>query len=462
MKNNLHFHQGLIATLTQSAKEHPSQVAKSIRHLLQIPTTQLANIHLQSRKNLQNWLERLPTDFPDLPESSNEIRNRRSFSFRPRTLTGLEISDCRDFILDLSHLELRFEPNSERQKFVIKLHACKNFRITGGYFFFCRNVMLIENCEKFSISDLRADDTEGYGMIIFNSRAFEIRNCQFHNSLASGIYCLGETSHGLIHGNTCDGSRGYFNWDAGLHINHCTKELESSQIPEHSHQNNSIVEKTAKPNFLHIENNTFSNNRAQGIYCEGALLCSFQGNTLLHNNKEGICFDWGSALNLFEDNVVTQNGERARLSQEEIKADFIEHFPQLPDGSSSCKLPGISIDNGCLNLIIGNQIHQNFGGGIKMVRSGVANLMVNNQIIDNAVGRNEFFTYFNGVNYLGIGSGITEFQPTEAKLDFLPSEHNICSNNKFNCSSPDSCIGHDQNSANNLDEGNINLAHGRN
>ncbi len=458
MKKYSKSEEEFVATLINAARAHPSQAAKSIQHLLQITPTQLVNMQQQSKKYLHTWLENLPTNVPELPEISEKIREQQSFSLRPAALVSIEITHCRNFILDLSQVEQKLVPGSERPKFTIRINHCKNFRITGGHFSFSRNVIIIEDSEIFSVSDLLADNTEGYAITIFNSRTFEIRNCLLRNGLASGIYCLGETSHGWIHGNTCDGGRGYFNWDAGLHINHCTNDVEFGWIPERSHENKSIVEKVAKPNLLYIENNTFSNNRAQGVYCEGAVLCSFHGNTLLHNNKEGICFDWGSALNFFQENIISQNGERARLSQEEVRADFIEEFPLLADGSSSSKLPGISIDNGCLNYIINNEIHNNFGGGIKMVRTGIANLITDNNIFDNAAGRNEIHNYFNGVFYGGKGAGSAEFQTMEVKLDFMPSEHNICSKNSFHCISPDKCIGHDKISGNNLDKDNRNLA----
>ena len=48
----------------------------------------------------------------------------------------------------------------------------------------------------------------------------------------------------------------------------------------------------------------------------------------------------------------------------EIKTDFITEYPLLEDGSSSMKLPGISLDNGCANIIADNEITDNFGGGI--------------------------------------------------------------------------------------------------
>lgn len=442
--------EAMVATALFDAGRHPSQVISTVRHLLEKGFSGLMDLHMTGRAAVMGRLAALHEDaWPTIPMEP-VIGGRQSFALRPTELTAVEIVDCYDFVLDLGLVNQQFEQEG-REKFVITLRNCRNFFLRGGHFVNARNVCILENCEEFSIARLNATRTEGYGIIVFNCRTFEIRDCLNFSSLASGIYCLGDTRDGWIHDNTCQGGRGYFNWDAGLHINHCSPELTFDDLAERSHENKRIVEKTRKPCMLYVENNLFANNRAQGVYSEGAVLCSYFGNTLLGNNKEGICFDWGSAANLFRGNTVIRNGERARLSEVEIKADFIGHHPLLGDGSSSCKLPGISIDNGAVNFIAGNKIQRNFGGGVKMVRTGVGNFIFENSIVDNALGRNEFFVRFNGVYYLGMGTGPSEFRPEDAKLDFFPSEHNLVFGNTFRVDERDACITSDAVSVNNME-----------
>ena len=277
---------------------------------------------------------------------------------------------------------------------------------------------------------VKLEECEGFGFILFNCSLFEVKNCIFKNGLAAGIYCLGNTSYGVIEDNNFYGSQGFLNCDAGLHINHCTQSLAKDMIPDNSHEDAKITEKTLKPRFLFVRGNAFFFNRAQGIYAEGCLFSLFEQNMIHSNNKEGICFDWGCAFNYFKGNSLAFNGERAALSREEIKADAIEQYPLLPDGSSSCKLPAISIDNGALNIIDSNVIFRNHGGGIKMVRSGIANIVVGNTFMDNCLGVNEHFRAFHAVTLLAMGSE-TEFDPDYTNLDFMPSKGNIISRNLF-------------------------------
>lgn len=454
----------MIQARFQEAIRHPSQVVSLVRHLLYTPLPSLLDMHDHAKRDLRNDLLNLGPMSQDRSGWQEEpmtplISGRSRFTLKPDTLWSVEIVDCRDFVVDLERIQQHF--GTERPKYAITIRNCRNFAIRGGHFFNARNVCIIENSEGFTLSRLNASESEGYGLIVFNSRKFEIAECTFMRSLASGIYCLGETSNGWIHDNVCQGGVGQFNWDAGIHINHCTPSLGFDQVPELSHEDKRIVEKTRKPTLLFVENNLFSNNRAQGIYCEGTILCSFEGNVLYHNNKEGICLDWGSALNLFRGNTVIENGDRAGLTEADIKADFIEHFPLLDDGSSSCKLPGLSIDNGAVNFITRNRFHGNFGGGIKMVRTGIANLIFDNAILDNAVGRNAFFPRYNGVYLLAMGVG-GEFSPADAKLDFYPSEHNLCFRNTFSVDPRDSIMASDEISTNNFESGNVNIDTGVN
>jgi len=145
------------------------------------------------------------------------------------------------------------------------------------------------------------------------------------------------------------------------------------------------------------------------------------------------------------------------MTQEIFRVDFIEHYPLLEDGSSSCKLPALLIDNGAFNFIFNNQLIKNYGGGFMMVRTGVGKFFFDNVIIDNVLGRNKHFSHFSGILYLGMGVGFTEFSMTEAKLDFLPSEINFF-RNTIRVGEPDRCIVYDKISANNAELDNIEMS----
>ncbi len=360
------------------------------------------------------------------------------------------IQNSSNFILDFQNIFFQCDQLS-RPKFILCLHNCKNFVIKNVRADRCRNFCIITNSSYFIIKESSIENSEGYGIIIHDSSYFIIQGCSFERNLASGILCNGETRYGLIKQNIFSKSQGYFNWDASLHINHCSKDFQIEALPELAHEPMKIIKKLKKPKFLFVEDNIFLKNQAQGIYCEGCLLSVFRNNVISHNNKEGICFDWGSGLNWFENNEVSNNGERAKMTEEEIKADFINDFPMLEDGSSSCKLPGISMDNAAANYIINNKIQNNYGGGVKFVRSSIANVIKGNTFYENGIGTNQHFQYYHAVICLGMGAFQNEFEEgKDDLLNFLPSFGNIISANLFHGKSHHHSIYADELSSDNL------------
>ncbi len=133
--------------------------------------------------------------------------------------------------------------------------------------------------------------------------------------------------------------------------------------------------------------------RAQGVYLTGALACRVSRSVLARSNKEGICFDWGTALCELTLSVVSGNGRRTSLSAEEIRADFIGRFPLLPDGSSAAKLPGVSLDNAAFNTVSRCLLVGNHGGAVKFVRACAGNRVEMNAGWSNAVGNNEHMRF---------------------------------------------------------------------
>jgi Periplasmic copper-binding protein (NosD) len=349
-----------------------------------------------------------------------------------KQLEPLIFENKSNFILDFQNLPFSFERGAA-PKFLISIQNCRNFIIKNAHVSGCRNFCIIVESSDFEICNSRITRCEGYGIIVHHSSYFVIHDCAFEANLASGLFCNGNSHHASIFRNSFTESQGYYNWDAGLHINHCSSNIKIEHLPELSHEPISIIGKACKPRFIFVRNNLFFNNKSQGIYCEGCLLSVFKDNVISNNNKEGICFDWGSSLNWFENNEVSGNGKRNIFSQEEIAADFIQDFPLLEDGSSSCKLPGVSLDNGSLNYIVGNRLHHNYGGGIKFVRSSLINLIYKNFFNDNGLGVNEFFKAYHAIILLGMGAVQDEFEDGKATLlDFLPSYGNIFSKNLFN------------------------------
>ena len=107
-----------------------------------------------------------------------------------------------------------------------------------------------------------------------------------------------------------------------------------------------------------------------------------------------MCLDYGSFGNYITGCEIRQNGGRNRMSDEDLEADFILDQGRMADGSSPAKLPGISLDNTAYNTIYGNIVRDNYGSGIKAVRSAFSNTILCNQIIDNNRGASDTFHFF--------------------------------------------------------------------
>ena len=356
---------------------------------------------------------------------------------------GVVLRNCKNFNITFSDVNQQIY---RRAKFLIEIRECQNFiienlEVVGG-----RNTIAISESKDFHIRKCSIEKAEGYGIIIHNGTQFKITQCLFKKNLASGVMVLGESSQGLISECLSEEATGYFNFDAAIHLCATSEAISLDDVPEKCHEALSILQKVSRPYGIVIENCVLKKGRAQGIYLEGAINCLMKNNVITNNNKEGVCFDWGSSYNIFKGNSVSYNGERNSLSQEEIIVDFIGGYPILKDGSSSMKLAGISVDNGSMNEIIGNKITKNFGGGVKFVRSALFNRVERNLIGFNSLGKNKFQPFFHAITVAGLGAINNEFDKSKAVLlDFLPSQLNVFRHNvirggrgEFFCADKDS------------------------
>ncbi len=369
---------------------------------------------------------------PILKYDSGAITGKNHFSLTLDQATverhdHIHISNCNHFTI---RSFLPAITPSRAHKFFIEIIDCKHFYIEGITCFAGRNMLFITDSSYFTIKNCTCLNAEGSGIIINNGNGFRVTECIFNNNLSAGILVIGNSYNGEIRDCSCTCSRGYFNHDAAIHFCSTSEHVLPSHIPERCHEPIPITGKKQRPHHILIKNCFAAHCRAQGMYLEGAVNCIIEDNILIDNNKEGICFDWGSCYNIFRRNIVSLNGERSKLSAEEIKADFIARYPLLDDESSSMKLPGISLDNACMNLVQNNKITNNYGGGIKMIRTALFNNISSNQILYNAIGVNPYVPYFHGITALGLGAINNEFDSSRPPLlDFMPSILNTIADN---------------------------------
>ena len=96
------------------------------------------------------------------------------------------------------------------------------------------------------------------------------------------------------------------------------------------------------------------------IYFIGTYGTYIKGNSLSNSYLEGICLDGGCIGTYFAENEVSYCSKIGGL-------------------------PGVSVDNGIYNIIDNNKVHNNGASGIKLVRTALGNIVVNNTCYDNSV-----------------------------------------------------------------------------
>ena len=174
-----------------------------------------------------------------------------------------------------------------------------------------------------------------------------------------------------------------------------------------------------------IFDNKIIHSQSSGIYLDGAVDLVVERNIVSNASKEGICLDYGCINAYVMCNSILANGDRHGKSDEDLRKDFVLGFGRDDRGSANAKLPGISIDNSAFCQVVANHIGSNFGSGIKMVRTGFANLIAFNQILSNNMGQNNVFHFF------GIELGAATADVDAPDLDFLGSSLNVIAQNIF-------------------------------
>ncbi len=172
-----------------------------------------------------------------------------------------------------------------------------------------------------------------------------ILNNTINNSGDDGIAVYGNNSDFRIMGNTITGCQGR----AGIMIS-CLKEGQQMRVDQ----------ETTGPHDMLVQDNVISDcTVGEALYCIGTYRVYMTGNTLKNSFLEGVCMDSGCIGNYFANNEVYNNG--------------------LSGG-----LPGVSIDNGIYNVVDGNNVYDNTCSGIKLVRAGLGNIIVENTCTSNS------------------------------------------------------------------------------
>lgn len=248
-----------------------------------------------------------------------------------------------------------------------------------------------------------------------------VRNSIFNNG-DGAIFLNGKISNCIIENNVITGNLGAGNLSAAITLS--SLPIEDSYTPYNPIKDEYLYEIVNVPYNNVIRENNIKYGCSSGIYSHGGYQNYIIDNQIIESDKEGICLDYGTFGTYVSNNCIINNGGRKRQSDSDLENDFIGTIGRMEDGSSPAKLPGISLDNAAYNLLIGNRISENYGSGVKMVRSCYRNLIMNNEISDNNYGENDQFHFF------GIELGYAQ-EPDEpvVGMDFTTDYENIICRN---------------------------------
>lgn len=243
-----------------------------------------------------------------------------------------------------------------------------------------------------------------------------------------GLYFNGDIANALIEANDIENNRGVSNWMAGIVLTGIDVADEADVFApfdenEHFPTEQRLDTMLKAPHNVIVRKNCVTRNTSTGVYCDGPYRVYVVENRVEDNDKEGLCLDYGTVGAYVSGNDIVGNGNRGRQSDRDLEKDYVLDWGRLEDGSACAKLPGLSIDNAAYNIVYNNNISGNYGSGVKMVRSGVRNIISTNLITGNNRGASDKFHFF------GIELGCAAEDDSVINLDYRPEYENIVCRN---------------------------------
>ena len=298
--------------------------------------------------------------------------------------------------------------------------AVLNAQINGG-----TNGFLVNNSSDVAIEGNDVERLTQNGIVLTGqSSDVDIHANHLHDLGRAGIMLHGPVTTALLEDNEIDHLQGHSNWNAGILLTGRDGDIAADPnaflLPDHYWVvTEQLVRRLKNPSQNVILGNRIHDSLSSGIYNDGAIANVFVENRIAGNAKEGICFDNGATANVFAGNIVRGNGRRWGQPDAVLALDSVLGAGRAADGTSNAKLPGISVDNALYNEIVGNYIDVNDGGGVKMVRTGLFNVIVANTISDNNLGASPRFHFF------GVELGGAPADAPVVDLDFVGSSGNV-------------------------------------
>ncbi len=302
--------------------------------------------------------------------------------------------------------------------------AVTNANLTGGV-----NGILVDNGSDIALEGNEIHGLAQNGIVVTGeSSVLNIDSNRLHDLGRAGIMLHGPVTRSLLAGNQIHHLRGHSNWMAGILLTGRKGDVSINPDAFFLPDRYWVVE---EPIFQRLRNpeqnvvlgNIVTDGLSSGIYNDGGVANIFLGNRIERNSKEGICFDNGATANVFARNLVTGNGRRWGHPRATLALDSVLRAGVGRDGTAIAKLPGVSIDNALYNEIYDNDITGNWGGGVKMVRTSLFNVVGRNRLDDNNLGASTKAHFF------GIELGAARADQPATDLDFVGSSGNIVFDN---------------------------------
>lgn len=329
--------------------------------------------------------------------------------------------------VDFGHAKLS---GSGKSPYMMRVESADCVVVHGGEFIGGRAGILIAASQRVHIDKLTMRRLASSGIVVVRSSHVAIAGCSFHEISGAPVLLGRETSFSVVENNEISGNRGPSNFTAGILIT--DREVDLAVDPGAVFAADGywsvvqpITERIHPPHDNAIAFNRILTNAASGIYVDGAVREVIVSNSIEGNAKEGLCLDNGSTANVVASNTIERNGGRWGEPDRVLETDHVLGAGRLPDGTAAAKLPAISIDNALYNIVFDNRIAHNYGGGVKIVRTGYFNAIGLNTLLNNNDGAGAAFHFF------GIELGATEGDAPSIELDFTPSRGNIVFSNEI-------------------------------
>ncbi len=312
--------------------------------------------------------------------------------------------------------------------YMIRIVGAQNVAILGGNFNQGNSAILIAKSTGVLVDHARMSGLTGQGIVITGSAHAYVTHNRMSELGGAGVVLNAGATICTIEQNDFSNGTGQSNWNAGVLVT--DRDVDFASNPQAIFDAGGywpvfspIRGRLNPPHDNLIAFNHIANNRTSGIYMDGSVRNVIFSNTIQGNAKEGLCLDNGATSNVVASNVIQQNGKRWGQTDATLQLDFVAG--RLPDGSAASKLPGVSIDNGIYNILFGNNISHNFGGGVKMVRTAFFNVIGMNKIESDNDGVSVYYRFF------GVELGAAPGDAASAELDFTGSRGNVLFSNSI-------------------------------